>query len=497
MSGTASESPDVVLVGAGIMSATVGTVLKELEPTLDVVMFETLEDCAEESSEAWNNAGTGHAANCELNYTPRRPDGSIDISTALKVNTEFDISRELWSYLVTKGAIPDPHTFLESCPHMSFVWGDENIAFLRDRYKAMSANHCYYGMEYSEDHAEIAKWVPLVMEGRDKDQPIAATRMITGTDIDYGALTRMLVSHLQAQPGFSVHYRHKVVGLDRLDHGRWGVTVEDATTRDKQTVSAKFVFIGAGGGALELLEKSKIPEGHGYGGFPVSGIWLRCDVDEVSERHHAKVYGKAAEGSPPMSVPHLDTRFVAGKRSLLFGPYAGFSSKFLKHGSYSDLFRSIEPGNIRPMLAVAHDDWGLAEYLIGQVLQTGSHQFRLLEQFFPLAQRKDWREAVAGQRVQIIKPDPARHGVLEFGTELVGSADNSIVALLGASPGASTSAFIAVQVLEKCFGNELAGGWRDRLKTIIPTYGIDLTQDAAATRDIRAKTAAVLGLENV
>jgi malate dehydrogenase (quinone) len=497
MSGTASESPDVVLIGAGIMSATVGTVLKELEPTLDVVMFETLDDCAEESSEAWNNAGTGHAANCELNYTPRRPDGSIDISRALQVNTEFDISRELWSYLVTKGAIPDPHAFLESCPHMSFVWGDENIAFLRDRYKAMSANHCYYGMEYSEDHAEIAKWVPLVMEGRDKDQPIAATRMITGTDIDYGALTHLLVSQLQAQPGFSVHYKHKVVGLNRLDHGRWGVTVEDATTRDKQTVSAKFVFIGAGGGALELLEKSRIPEGHGYGGFPVSGIWLRCDVDEVSARHHAKVYGKAAEGSPPMSVPHLDTRFVAGKRSLLFGPYAGFSSKFLKHGSYSDLFRSIEPGNIRPMLAVAHDDWGLAEYLIGQVLQTGSHQFKMLEQFFPLAQRKDWREAVAGQRVQIIKPDPARHGVLEFGTELVGSADNSIVALLGASPGASTSAFIAVQVLEKCFGNELADGWRDRLKTIIPTYGIDLTQDAAATRDIRAKTAAVLGLENV
>ena len=248
MSTAASESPDIVLIGAGIMSATLGTVLKELEPTLDVVMFETLNDCAQESSQAWNNAGTGHAANCELNYTPQRSDGSIDISRALQVNTEFDISRQLWSHLVTKGAIPDPHAFIESCPHMSFVWGDENVAFLRDRYQAMSAHHCYHGMEYSEDHGEIAQWVPLVMEGRDKAQPIAATRMITGTDIDYGALTHLLVSQLQAQPGFSVHYKHKVTDLNRLNDGRWAVTVEDVDTRHKRTVSAKFVFVGAGGG---------------------------------------------------------------------------------------------------------------------------------------------------------------------------------------------------------------------------------------------------------
>ncbi len=497
MSTSTSEKPDVVLIGAGIMSATLGTLLKELDPTLNVVMFETLHDCAQESSQAWNNAGTGHAANCELNYTPRLSDGSIDISKALQVNTEFDLSRQLWSHLVTTGAIPDPRAFIQPCPHMSFVWGEENVTFLRARYKAMSAHHCYHGMEYSEEHSQIGQWVPLVMEGRDKQQSVAATRMVTGTDVDYGALTHLLVNQLQDQPGFALRYKHTVTGLNRLWDGRWGVTVKDAVTKEKSSVSAKFVFIGAGGGALELLQKSEIPEGHGYGGFPVSGVWLRCDVDDVSARHHAKVYGKAPEGSPPMSVPHLDARMISGKQSLLFGPYAGFSTKFLKHGSYSDLFRSVEPNNVLPMLAVARDDWRLAEYLVGQVLQTGSHQFAMLQQFFPEAQRQDWRDAVAGQRVQIIKPGPHHSGELEFGTELIGSADNSIVALLGASPGASTSAFIAFEVLEKCFADELAGGWRDRLKTVVPTYGIDLTQDAAACRDIRAKTASVLGLANV
>jgi malate dehydrogenase (quinone) len=497
MNASIPEKPDVVLIGAGIMSATVGTILKELDPALNVVMFETRHDCAQESSEAWNNAGTGHAANCELNYTPSLSDGSIDISRALQVNTQFDLSRQLWSHLVTTGAIPDPRAFIQPCPHMSFVWGEENVTFLRARYQAMSAHHCYHGMEYSEDHGQIGQWVPLVMEGRDEQQSVAATRMVTGTDVDYGALTHLLVNQLDAQPGFALRYKHTVTGLNRLWDGRWGVTVKDAATKEKLAVSAKFVFIGAGGGALELLQKSEIPEGHGYGGFPVSGVWLRCDVDDVSARHHAKVYGKAPEGSPPMSVPHLDARMISGKHSLLFGPYAGFSTKFLKHGSHSDLFRSVEPSNVLPMLAVARDDWRLAEYLVGQVLQTGSHQFAMLQQFFPEAQRQDWREAVAGQRVQIIKPGPHHTGELEFGTELIGSADNSIVALLGASPGASTSAYIAFQVLEKCFAAELAGGWRDRLKTIIPSYGIDLTQDAEACRDVRAKTASVLRLANV
>jgi malate dehydrogenase (quinone) len=495
---------DVVLIGAGIMSATLGTFLKTLEPSLTVAMFETLHDCAQESSDGWNNAGTGHAANCELNYTPQRNDGSVDISRALEVNTEFDLSRQLWSFLVNKDAIPDPRAFIHPCPHMSFVWGAGNVAFLRQRFKEMSAHHCFYGMEYSEDRNKIAEWAPLIMEGRDNKEPFAATRIITGTDVDYGALTHLLIKHLSDQLGFDVHYNRKVVGLDREQDGRWRVSVEDTNDGGAATVSAKFVFIGAGGGALPLLQKSKIPEGKGYGGFPVSGIWLRCDVDGVSHRHHAKVYGKAAVGSPPMSVPHLDTRIIGNKHSLLFGPYAGFSTRFLKHGELTDLFASLTFENIIPLLDVARDNFRLAEYLIGQVLESSNRQFATLKQLFPRAVKKDWKEAVAGQRVETIKPLESKgwlkheKGELEFGTEIVVAEDKSIVALLGASPGASTAASIAIGVLEKCFEDELtASRWLPRLKEIIPSYGESLIKDAALTRRIRADTAAVLHLDNI
>ncbi|XHO77712.1 Malate:quinone oxidoreductase (plasmid) [Burkholderia gladioli] len=501
-----AESPayDVVLIGGGIMSATLGTLLKELEPSLSVAMVEALPDCGMESSDGWNNAGTGHAANCELNYTPQSADGTVDISKALEVNTEFDISRELWAHLVRRGAIPDPRAFLHPCPHMSFVWGDENVAFLRARYQAMSAHHCYQGMEYSEDRQVIAGWAPLIMEGRDPQQQVAATRMITGTDVDYGALTHLLVEHLSRQSGFTLHYDSRVEAIERLDDGGWRIGYESTRDGTMHSLQARFVFIGAGGGALPLLQKSGIPEGRGYGGFPISGIWLRCDAEAVSARHHVKVYGKAASGSPPMSVPHLDTRIIGGKQSLLFGPYAGFSTKFLKHGVITDLFASLTHSNIIPLLDVARDNLDLTEYLIGQVLQTADHQFAELQEYYPTAKRHDWQKAVAGQRVQTIAPHESagwfkhEEGKLQFGTELVSSADNSLVALLGASPGASTAAFIALEVVQRCFGDRLSDeAWLPRLKSVIPTYGIDLKQDAEACRRSRAATAAVLRIENV
>ncbi len=474
------------------MSATLGTVLHELEPTWKILIVERLSAVGHESSNAWNNAGTGHSALCELNYTPERPDGSIAIDSAVTVNEQFQISRQFWSWLVSEKIIPDPSSFIHPSPHMSFVWGEANVAYLRKRFDALREHPLFMGMEYSEDPLEIARWAPLLIDGRKKGEPLAATRFVSGSDVDFGALTKSLVDRLVAD-GVSIALDYRVNRLKKMTDGGWRLNLRAEIGSTPVDVEASFVFVGAGGMSLNLLQKSGIKEIRGYGGFPVSGVWLRCDNPDVVARHKAKVYGKASVGAPPMSVPHLDTRVVEGNTSLLFGPYAGFTPKFLKNGSVTDLFASLRLHNIGPMLAVGLGNFSLLRYLVSEVFASRGKRLEALWDFYPLADPDDWYELTAGQRVQVIKPDPKKVGVLQFGTEVVTSADGSISGLLGASPGASTAAAIMIDVLERCFPERLAG-WSKKLRGMVPSYGTKLSDDADLAYRSMSHTGGVLKL---
>jgi malate dehydrogenase (quinone) len=488
---------DVVLVGAGIMSATLGILLKELEPGLTIEIFESLDKVAMESSDAWNNAGTGHAALCELNYTPEKKDGSVDVSKALQINEWFKISAQFWAWLTENGRIDAPAHFINRIPHLSFVHGAADVAFLRKRHELLSRHHLFTGMEYTENRTRLTEWMPLMMAGRDSAEPMAATRMETGTDVNFGALTRSLVEHLRKQPGVKVHTGHEVLNLHREGRTGWRVYVNDKAKNEKRTLTTRFIFLGAGGGALPLLQKSGIAEGRGFGGFPVSGQWLRCENEALIDQHFAKVYGKAPVGAPPMSVPHLDTRLIDGKRGLLFGPFAGFTTKYLKNGSVLDFPMAIKPDNLVPMTAAAFQNIELTRYLIGQVLQSPQHRLNALKEFVPQAKLEDWKLEIAGQRVQVIKKDKKKGGVLQFGTEVICAKDGSIAALLGASPGASTSVEIMLKVIENCFPEKMKSLlWQEKVKQMIPSHGESLQKNAALHDRVRSWTRDVLQLDH-
>lgn len=487
-----AEPIDVALIGGGIMSATLGTILKQLEPSWSIRIFEALPEVALESSNPWNNAGTGHSALCELNYTKELPDGTIDISSAVKINEQFQISRQFWAHLVKKDLLPDPEGFINPVPHMSFVWGDDNVDFLRRRFEALKDHPLFTGMEYSEDPSVIYSWAPTLLPGRPKSQRIAATRMSAGTDVDFGALTRDLTAYLTSH-GATLSTDEKVTGLRRMRDGLWRIRVRRLIGKYPATFHARFVFVGAGGGALKLLQKSGIPEAKGYGGFPVSGQFFRTDKPALVGRHLAKVYGKASVGAPPMSVPHLDTRIVGGTASLMFGPYAGFTPKFLKTGSWLDLPLSIRPSNIIPMLAAFKDNLDLSWYLVTQVLASKRTKFAALREFMPDARPSDWYQITAGQRVQVIKKDAKKGGILQFGTEVVTGADGSIAGLLGASPGASTAVPIMLDLIGKCFPNR-SEGWAPAIRSMVPSYGKSLSSAPALAGRTLESTAKALEL---
>ena len=476
---------DVALIGAGIMSATLGTLLKKLDPTLSVMIFERLDRAAAESSDAWNNAGTGHAGFCELNYTPLLEDGTVDVTKAIAVAEQFEQSKQLWASLALSGDLPDPQHFIRTIPHMSLVWGERDVAFLRARYQALQCSPLFRRMEYSEDRGRLAERIPLMMEGR-AHGPVAATHMGVGNDVNFGALTRAMIERLMQQDRVQLHLGHEVCDLQQGDDGVWRIDVHDLESGFHRVEPARFVFIGAGGGSMPLLERSGIAEAEGYGAFPVSGQWLRCTHRETIERHGCKVYGQAQLGAPPMSVPHLDTRWVDGERELLFGPYAGFSTKFLKEGSYLDLFRSLGFDNIAPMLRAGWENIDLTRYLVGQALMSPHARMDRLRRFFPRAESQHWEHRIAGQRVQIIKVDAHGRGVLKFGTEVVTSADRSIAALLGASPGASTAVAIMLDLLARCFPERFGSAdWQRRVRELIGSFGRSLHQDAALCRQVR------------
>jgi len=479
---------DLICVGGGIMSATLAVICKILNPDMTILILERLDEVAKESSANWNNAGTGHSALCELNYTPEDKNGKIDISKAIDICQQFETSKQFWSYLVNQNYIKDPSSFITKVPHHSWVCGSNNAYYLEKRYHAMKEHFMFDSIQFTKEIEKMKEWFPLMMAGRDEGEIMAASRIDRGTEVNYGSLTKHLFGILETQFDTKVQCNMEVVEIDPSKNTNWTIMVENRLNSKVFNFEGEHIFIGAGGGSLLLLEKVEIPEKDGYGGFPIGGEWLVCKNNEIINQHFAKVYSKAEIGDPPMSVPHLDTRFINGKRELLFGPFAGFSTKFLKEGNYSDLFKSIKFKNLHSMWGVFWHNLPLTEYLIKQVSMSFEDRMNALRVFVKEAKNEDWNILVAGQRVQTIKRDAFEGGELEFGTEIVSSKDGKITCLLGASPGASTSVSIMMKVIEKAFPDILTSKQtKKKLKEILPSWGSAIDSGSFHTNLLKSK----------
>ena len=484
---------DVVLIGAGIMSATLGALLRMVEPDWSITLVERLDAAAAESSDPWNNAGTGHSALCELNYTPQNPDGTIDIAKAVNVNEQFQVTRQFWTYAHENGILPDVRNFLNPIPHVSFVHGAENVEYLRRRHDTMVRNPLFASMEFVDGADEFARRLPLMAAGRDFTEPVALNWTTDGTDVDFGSLTKQLLG-FGTERGMTTLFGHEVTDLDQQSDGSWTVKIVNRRTGTKRKLNAKFVFVGAGGGALPLLQKSGMEEVKGFGGFPVSGEWLRTNKPELTSGHHAKVYGLPPLGAPPMSMPHLDTRVINGQDWLLFGPFAGWSPKFLKAGKVTDLPLSVKPNNLASMIGVGMTQMPLLKYLIGELLMSEEDRVETLREFAPSVVGADWDIDIAGQRVQVIRRDAKKLGVLEFGTTVLAAADGSIAGLLGASPGASTAVPAMLDVMQRCFSDRYQS-WLPKLTEMVPSLGTKLSDNPKLFEEVWERGTKVLGLD--
>jgi malate dehydrogenase (quinone) len=480
---------DVLVVGSGIMGATLASILKEIEPTLRVDIVEALNTPALESSHAYNNAGTGHAGYCELNYTPLLPNNKIDIQKAIQINAGFEMSLQYWSYLTKKYRLFLPDKFIKRVPHISLVNGDKNIAYLKKRYFALKNNPLFKTIEFSSNFKTIEKWIPL-LKSKKSVKKYAATKVESGTDVDFGEITFQLISILKTKKNFYLRTEHKVLDLNEDEDGSWLAKLND----DKE-IKSKFVFIASGGNSLKLLQKTKVFEQIGYAGFPISGQWLVCKDPLVVAMHSAKVYGKADIGSPPMSMPHLDLRIINGEKILMFGPFASLTSKFLISGSFFDLISSVKFHNLKTLCIVFLKEWPLLIYLIKQNLKTHKNRMSDLRQFYPDAKSNDWHLEDAGIRVQIMKKTKKDGPKLEFGTEIIYSKQNNLAALLGASPGASISVQSMIHVVEKCLiKKERLSRWKSKIKKMIPSYDLDLEKNPKLLKKIRSTNQKILGI---
>lgn len=482
------EILDVVLIGGGIASVTLATYLQELEPNWHIHLYEQLDGIAKESTEAWNNAGTGHAGYSELNYTPEDKNGKIQTAKAVEIIEQFEIAKQFWASQVKNKRLNDPKSFICPVNHMVFVWGEKDVDFLKRRHQALSQEALFSEMIYSEDPEQIKQWAPLIMDGRNTHEKVASTFTASGTDVNFGEMTKQLSEALHQNKNYQSFLKHKIIALKQQENKIWALTIKNLENNQMKTVYSKFVFIGAGGEAIHLLQKSGIPESKNYAGFPVGGQFLVIKNPELTAKHQAKVYGKAQAGSPPMSVPHLDLRKINGQSFILFGPFALFNTRFLKSGSIWDLFKTIRPHNILSMLKVGWDNLDLIKYLIQQALLNDKARQKEIQKFFPNIKREDWELITAGQRVQIIKKTP-EGAKLQFGTEVVGSADHSLVALIGASPGASVSPAVMLSVLKNHFPDVYQShSWADKLTAIIPSYGQKLSASAELRQQVKAYT---------